>query len=103
MGMSDNKTVNGSLGFCEMLGLLFIGLRLANVIDWPWLWVLSPIWIPISIFLVVLLVIAVIEYRKRIPCLFKGHDYQGEWVKTESLFGYGSTYIVRCARCGKVR
>ena len=103
MEMSDNKTIKSGMGFCEMLGLLFIGLRLGNVIDWPWLWVLSPIWIPIGIFLIVLLIIAVIEYGKRIPCIFKGHDYQGEWVEHHYLHGHSALYIVRCKRCGKVR
>ena len=98
--MSDNKTMKSGLGFCELLGLLFIGLRLGNVIEWPWIWVLSPIWIPIGIFLIVLLIIAVIEYGKRIPCIFKGHDYQGEWEEHEF---FSKTYVVRCKRCGKVR
>ena len=33
--------------FCVVLTAVFIGLKLANVIAWSWLWVLSPIWIPI--------------------------------------------------------
>lgn len=32
------------MGFVEGLALLFIGLRLCNVIDWAWVWVLCPIW-----------------------------------------------------------
>ena len=31
-----------------MLMVLFVGLKLTGNIDWTWLWVLSPIWIPIS-------------------------------------------------------
>lgn len=31
--------------FIDYLGLMFIGLKLANVITWSWLWVLSPYWI----------------------------------------------------------
>jgi len=33
------------IGFPGLLTLLFIGLKLANIITWSWLWVLSPIWI----------------------------------------------------------
>jgi hypothetical protein len=29
-----------------MLLVLFIGLRLGNVITWSWWWVLSPLWMP---------------------------------------------------------
>lgn len=31
--------------FADGLTLLFIGLKLGNVIVWPWVWVLSPLWI----------------------------------------------------------
>lgn len=33
------------MGFFDLLLLLFIGLKLAGVIDWSWWWVLSPVWI----------------------------------------------------------
>jgi hypothetical protein len=31
--------------FWLLLGILFIGLKLTNHIQWSWLWVLSPFWI----------------------------------------------------------
>jgi hypothetical protein len=31
--------------FSSLLTILFIGLKLANYIQWSWLWVLSPLWI----------------------------------------------------------
>ena len=37
-----------SLPFIPLLGLLFIGLKLGRVIEWPWLWVLAPVWGPIA-------------------------------------------------------
>jgi len=33
------------IGFAGMLTIAFIALKLANVIDWSWWWVLSPLWI----------------------------------------------------------
>lgn len=33
------------MGFSSVLALIFIVLKLCNVITWSWLWVLSPIWI----------------------------------------------------------
>lgn len=36
------------LTFPMALALLFIGLKLTHNIDWEWLWVLSPIWIPVA-------------------------------------------------------
>lgn len=43
--------------FLSGLALLFIGLKLGKVIDWPWYWVLSPIWMPIVIIVIVVAVI----------------------------------------------
>jgi hypothetical protein len=31
--------------FIPLLSALFIGLKLSDIIDWSWWWVLSPIWI----------------------------------------------------------
>lgn len=42
--MATKSTKNGGIGFFSLLGLLFIGLKLAEVIDWPWWVVLAPIW-----------------------------------------------------------
>lgn len=39
----DNKSAG--IGFCGILTIVFIVLKLTNVIDWSWIWVLSPIWI----------------------------------------------------------
>ena len=33
--------------FLQMLLLLFIGLKLADIIQWSWWWVLAPGWIPL--------------------------------------------------------
>ena len=42
--MPDIK-VNGGITFCGLLTILFIGLKLTKVIDWSWIWVVSPLWI----------------------------------------------------------
>ena len=38
------------IGFPGLLTILFIGLKLTGHIDWDWIWVLSPIWLPFTIF-----------------------------------------------------
>ena len=50
--MAD-KSSSGGVGIAGLLGVLFIGLKLGNVIHWSWLWVLSPFWIPLVIVLVI--------------------------------------------------
>lgn len=50
--MTDKIQVNSSsIGLPTLLLVLFIGLRLGNVIDWSWWWVLSPAWIPFALVL----------------------------------------------------
>jgi len=47
-GKGDSGAKSGGIGFCGMLTILFIGLKLTNYIDWSWWWILSPLWIPIA-------------------------------------------------------
>ena len=47
------------IGFFGALGLLFIGLKLADVIAWSWLWVLAPFWIVPAVIGLVVLVAAI--------------------------------------------
>jgi hypothetical protein len=34
-----------SVNLIPLLTALLVGLKLGHVIDWPWIWVLSPLWI----------------------------------------------------------
>lgn len=49
--MSDATTTYGGPGLPTLLGITFIVLKLTGVINWSWIWVLSPIWIPLVIFI----------------------------------------------------
>lgn len=42
-----------SISISTLLLVAFIILKLCNVIMWSWVWVLSPLWIPIAIAIVV--------------------------------------------------
>ncbi len=60
------KNSSGGIGFFGMLAILFIGLKLAGFINWSWLWVLSPLWIPgvvIIAILIIALVVAVVAQK----------------------------------------
>ena len=60
--MQNNKEVKTvGLGFADALTLLFIGLKLTGYITWSWIWVLSPIWISISILALIFLAIVLID------------------------------------------
>lgn len=56
----DSKKSTG-LGICDVLAIVFIVLKLLGVIDWSWLWVLSPIWISVIIVLVLYGIIAIFD------------------------------------------
>ena len=44
------------VGFLGTLGLIFITLKLTGVIDWAWIWVLSPLWVVAILILLVVLI-----------------------------------------------
>jgi len=54
--MENNKNnTRISTGFCELLTITFIVLKLCNVIAWSWVWVLSPLWIGTALGLLIVL------------------------------------------------
>ena len=60
--MSDNSSASsGGIGFCGLLTIVFIVLKLLGKIDWSWLWVLSPLWIVWAICLIILLIWGIIK------------------------------------------
>ena len=60
--MNDNKTVvrSGGLGLGGVLLVVFVVLKLVGVISWSWIWVLSPLWIGIALWVVLFVVIILI-------------------------------------------
>ena len=95
--MRNNQTAKTGLGFTNALALLFIGLKLAKVIDWPWIWVLSPIWISIviGVFCLVAYVLLNEPHKPRKDtwcreCRFKGCAFSD---------GFGLKF--RCTKSGK--
>jgi len=55
--MEKNEVATGGTSLCTLLTVAFVVLKLTGFIDWSWWWVLSPIWIPTALVLVVLAVI----------------------------------------------
>ena len=61
----DNKTKQGGLGIVSVLTIIFIVLKLLGVIQWSWIWVLSPIWISAGIAVAVFSVILIVGRIKK--------------------------------------
>lgn len=64
--MREEKSSSSSagIGFTGLLQLVFITLKLCGVINWPWKYVLIPLWIDIAVVVVILLVVMVLAIRK---------------------------------------
>ena len=54
--------INTSGIFPVLLQITFIVLKLCNVIDWSWLWVLAPTWIPVAIVIGLFLIVGIIGF-----------------------------------------
>lgn len=52
-----------NVGVSGLLTLVFITLKLCKVIDWSWVWVLSPLWITAGILLAIALLVLVVFFR----------------------------------------
>lgn len=54
----SKAAASSSTSVSFIVGIVFVTLKLTNLIAWSWVWVLSPFWIPVAlVFGVFLLVI----------------------------------------------
>lgn len=59
MTQTTVSSSNG-IGVGGLLGVVFVVLKLTNVIAWSWWWVTAPFWGPFAIILGITLVVGVI-------------------------------------------
>lgn len=64
--MSSEKTAGASIGaaasswpLASILTIVFVVLKLTDIIDWSWLWVVSPLWISAAFGFFMLFIFAV--------------------------------------------
>jgi hypothetical protein len=53
-----SSSASSGIGFTGLLAILFIGLKLGGVINWSWWWVLAPVWLPWSLVLLFIGIVA---------------------------------------------
>lgn len=59
--MDDSKKVTVNFGgIGTILAIVFMVLKLTGHIDWPWVWIFAPIWIPLAIAVGILAVAGII-------------------------------------------
>jgi hypothetical protein len=56
----SNKSPTVTIALPTPLFLIFLVLKLTGVIDWSWVWVTAPLWIPLVIFAGIFLFLAAI-------------------------------------------
>ncbi len=56
---SSSSSSSGGIGFLGLLTIVFIVLKLLGKITWSWLWVLAPMWIPISLAIVIFIILGI--------------------------------------------
>lgn len=57
--VNQNQSVR-TIGFTGLLGLLFIALKLTGVIDWSWWLVLLPVYAPLALVGIILLIVFIL-------------------------------------------
>ena len=60
----SKQTVTGGVSAWTVLLIVFIVLKACNLIDWSWGWVLSPLWIPLSLVVVLVIIVLFIYFTK---------------------------------------
>ena len=62
----DNKKYGsstvGGMGFAGALTIAFVVLKLCKVINWSWVWVLSPLWISWALVILLLIIMFIIMF-----------------------------------------
>lgn len=61
--LAEPRVVGGrrtmKIGFISLLQIVFIVLKILGVINWSWLWVLSPFWISLIVILAIFIILVI--------------------------------------------
>ena len=63
MSKNDKTTIQfGGTSFTGLLFLVFLTLKLTNVINWSWWWITAPLWIIPSSIIIGIVLLAVVAF-----------------------------------------
>lgn len=62
MSNSGKTATKGGISATTVLVIVFAVLKWTHVIDWSWLWILSPWWIGIALWLAIVLISIVVLF-----------------------------------------
>ena len=55
-----NKIAVDTTPYCFILFIVFLVLKLTEVVAWSWVWVAAPLWLPITVVLGIVAVVFVV-------------------------------------------
>jgi hypothetical protein len=58
----SSSSSSGGVGFSGLLTIVFIALKLTGNITWPWIWVLSPLWISFLLVVAILSIMLLVAF-----------------------------------------
>lgn len=62
---NESNSSKGGIGFAGALQIAFIVLKLCRVIDWPWIWVLTPAWVTLALIIIGFVIITAVIMGRR--------------------------------------
>ncbi len=65
----DKPVEEINFNICGIIAIVFLILKLTNVIDWSWIWVLAPLWIGFILCAITTVAVLIVVKRK----IFKKH------------------------------
>ncbi len=71
--MANNESKFAGFGLAKLLLVAFIVLKLVGEIAWPWIWVLSPLWIPFVLIIGLTLIIWLVKI------IFSNNKKKDDW------------------------
>ena len=72
--MDENKKVSINFGGCGFtLTIIFLILKLTHVIDWEWIWIFAPVWIPLAVAASILLIYFLVLFIAAIVTAIRGY------------------------------
>jgi len=57
--MAKEKVVKTGYSTSTLVFIVFLILKLTHTVDWSWWWITSPIWIPLGILIILLIVVGI--------------------------------------------
>lgn len=58
---SNNNSSGAGIGFLGLLTIAFIVLKLTKCIAWSWWWVLAPLWMPVALVLLIVVIVGLFK------------------------------------------